>query len=129
MSVSTVSWIDKQTVEGVCVLTVNIDRLDKKLHPRKEFAQLLDDAVAAGERRFVLNLSKFRITNHTYGILQLAFTIGNVLHNTGSRVAVCGLKGHPRRAYLFANVERFIPEFLTQQQAIDAVKNDAVREH
>lgn len=129
MSVSTTTWIDKQSVGGVSVLTLKVDRLDKKLHPRKEFAQLLDDAVAAGERQFVLNLSNLNITNHTYGILQLAFTVGNVLHNTGSRVAVCGLKGHPRRAYLFANVERFIPEFRTQQQAIDAVKNDAVREH
>lgn len=129
MSVSTDSWINKRSVNGVCVLTLSVDRLDKKLHPRQEFAQELADLVAAGERRFVLNLSSLRYTNHTYGVLQLAFTVGYVLHNTGSRAAVCGLKGHPRRVYLFANVERFIPVFRTVQQAIDAVSRDKVRIH
>ena len=119
------SWIDSRLESGVRVLTIVVGRLDSKLHPRKEFAQALADAVAAGERRFVLNLANVRYTNHTYGILQLAFTVGNVLHGTGSRIAVCGLKGHPRRAYLFADVDRFIPEFRTERQAIAAVSADS----
>ena len=125
MSAATASWIDSRLENGVRVLTIGVGRLDSKLHPRKEFAQALADAVATGERRFVLNLSNLRYTNHTYGILQLAFIAGNVLHGTGSQIAVCGLKGHPRRAYLFADVDRFIPEFRTERQAIAAVSADS----
>lgn len=125
MSATVASWIDNRLESGVRVLTISAGRLDSKLHPRKEFAQALADAVAAGERQFVLNLSNVRYTNHTYGILQLAFTAGNVLHGTGSRIAVCGLKGHPRRAYLFADVDRFIPEFPTERQAIAAVSAES----
>jgi hypothetical protein len=118
MSDSETNWIDSRLVDGVRIVTITVGRLNPKEHLRKEFAQTLADAVAAGDRRFVLNLSQVRYTNHTYGILQLAFTAGNVLHGTGSRIAVCGLKGHPRRAYLFSDIEQFIPEFRTERRAI-----------
>jgi hypothetical protein len=121
MSAAATTWIDSRLESGVRVLTILADRLDKKLHSRKEFAQTLADAIAAGERRFVLDLSNIHYTNHAYGILQLAFTAGNAVHGTGSRIAVCGLKGHPRRAYLFADVDRFISEYRNVRQAIAAV--------
>ena len=118
------TWIDSRLENGVRVLTILADQLDKKLNSRKEFAQTLADAVAAGERRFVLDLSNIRYTNHTYGILQLAFTAGNVLHGTGSRIAVSGLKGHPRRTYLFADIDRFISEYRNVRQAIAVVRDE-----
>lgn len=124
MSATAATWIDARLERGVRVLTILADRLDKKLHSRKEFAQTLVDAIAAGERRFVLDLSNFRYTNHTYGILQLAFTAGNVIQGSGSRLAVCGLKGHPRRVYLFSDVDRFIPEHRSLRQAIAAVRGE-----
>ncbi|MBL9164340.1 MAG: hypothetical protein JNL18_16535 [Planctomycetaceae bacterium] len=122
MPAAATAWIDSRLEGGVRVVTILADRLDKKLHSRQEFAQTLADALAAGERRFVLDLSNIRYTNHTYGILQLAFTAGNVIHGSGSRMAVCGLKGHPRRAYLFADVDQFIPEYRKLSQAIAAVR-------
>lgn len=114
-------WIESRLEGGVRILTIQVERLDPKLYPRKAFAQAISDALEAGDRRFVLNLSKMTYTNHTYGVLQLAFTTGQLLHGTGSRVAVCGLKGHLHRAYLFAQIDRYIPQFRTERQAIAAV--------
>lgn len=125
MSAAATTWIDSRLESGVRVLSILADRLDKKLHSRKEFAHTLADAIAAGERRFVLDLSNIRYTNHAYGILQLAFTVGNVLHGTGSHIAVSGLKGHPRRAYLFSEIDRFISEYRNVRQAIAAVTAEA----
>ena len=125
MPAATATWIDSRHENGVRVLTILADRLDKKLHSRKEFAQTLADAIAAGDRLFVLDLSNIRYTNHTYGILQLAFTAGNVMHGSGSRMAICGLTGHPRRAYLFAEIDRFISEYRNVRQAIAAVTAEA----
>lgn len=127
MPATATTWIDSRLESDVRVLTILAERLDKKLHSRKEFAQTLADAIAAGDRVFVLDLSNIRYTNHTYGILQLAFAAGNVMHGSGSRMAICGLKGHPRRAYLFAEIDRFISEYRNVRQAIAAVRGEAAQ--
>lgn len=118
---ATPSWIESRSEGGVRVFTIAVERLDPKVTLRKEFARYLAQAFAAGERRFVLDFSRMRYTNHAYGILQLSFTAGDVLQGPDCQIAACGLRGHLRRAYLFSDVEQFIPEFRTLRKAIASV--------
>lgn len=112
------NWIESRLEGGVRVFTIAAERVDPKVHLRKDFARYLAHVFASGERRFVLDFSRMRYTDHTYGLLQLVFTAGNALRAPDSRVAACGLRGHLRRAYLFSDVEHFIPEFHTLRRAI-----------
>jgi len=117
-------WLEARAEQGVFVLKFLVDRLDPKQHRKADYHRVLTDAIAAGHNRVVLNFSKLGYTNHTWGIFQLIFTANNLLKEAGGCLVVCGTKGHVRRVYLFANLDRFAPEHRSEREAVETLAKD-----
>ncbi len=118
---SDVDWLESRITEGVLVLKFSVKRLDAKLHRKEDYRQVVARAVAAGHDRLVLDFSNLRYTNHKWGIFQLIFTANNLAKAADGQLAVCGLRGHVRRVFTFANLGKFAPEYRHAGQAVEAV--------
>ncbi len=114
-------WLEARTEQGVLVLKFLVNRLDSKQHRKVDYHRVLTDAIAAGHNHMVLNFSKLRYTNHTWGIFQLVFTANNLVKEAGGRLAVCGTQGHVHRVFTFANLGKFAPGYRRESQAVEAV--------
>jgi hypothetical protein len=68
----------------------------------------------------VLDLSQFTYTNHVWGLFQLVFAAYYAAAAAGARLAVCGLRGLPKRVYSYANLGKHVPAYRTRKQAINA---------
>ena len=104
-------WVSSRVENGALVLSILIPKLDRKLHPKAEYLRHVTEAIAAGHKDVILDLSKLRYSNHVWGLFQLIFSVNNLIHPIGGRLAVCGLGGHPKRAFLFAEMDRYLPPY------------------
>jgi len=116
-----VDWLESRSIQGVLVLKFTPKRLETKLHSKEDYRQVLARAIAADHQSFVLDFSNLRYTNHKWGIFQLIFTANNMAKAAGGQLVVCGLKGHMRRVFTFANLGKFSPEYRNVSQAIEAL--------
>jgi len=117
-------WLSSQVQSGVRIVSVLVPRIDAAAHPREAFAASIAEALGQADRRFVLDYSRVRTIDHACGILQFTFTAGQLLQGTDSRVAACLAPGHPRRAYRFAGLAQFVPDFRSPNHAAAAVARD-----
>ena len=115
------SWLESNVVRGIFVLKFLVSRLEAKQHSKEDYRRVLADAVTAGHHRIVLDFSNLRYTNHKWGIFQLLFTASNMAKAAGGQLVVCGMKGHVRRVYTFANLGKFAPEYRNSAQAVEAM--------
>jgi len=123
-TIDDLEWLESRSEQGVLVLKFLVSRLDPKQHLKADYHRVLTDAIATGHNRLALNFSKLGYTNHTWDIFQLIFTANNLLKEAGGCLAVCGTKGHVRRVYLFANLDRFAPEHRSEREAVEALAKD-----
>ena len=115
------AWLACRQAQGVQVMKFLVSRLDSKEHRREDYHRVLTEAIAAGHHRIVLNFSNLGYTNHTWGIFQLVFTAYNLVKEAGGSLAVCGLKGHVRRVYLYASLDKFAPEYRREREAVETL--------
>ena len=111
-------WLNERIEDTVLVVSILAERLDPKIHKKADYVSLLDDAIAAGHTKIVLDLSELRYTNHVWGLFQLIFSATYRLHEAGGKLAVCGLGGHPRRTFLFAELDRYLPDYRSVDAAV-----------
>ncbi len=115
------TWLESRVIQGVLVLKFLVKRLEAKQHRKEDYERVLINAVAAGHRRIVLDFSNLHYTNHKWGIFQLIFTASNRAKEADGQLVVCGMKGHLRRVYTFANLGKFSPEYRHVTQAVEAL--------
>ncbi len=119
------AWIESRHAGDVMILKLRPSHLDRDQHCRREYGGVIDAAIAAGCRRVVLNLSNLRDTNHTWGLFQVIFVANRKLKEIGGRLVVCGMKRYIRSVFRFADLDRFIPAYKSETQAIDAFAKDS----
>jgi len=117
-AIATSAWLSERIEDGVLVISILAERLDPQVHKKYEYVRLLDDAIAAGHTKIVLDLSELRYTNNVWGLFQLIFSATYRLHEAGGKLAVCGLSGHPRRTFLFAELDRYLPDYRSVDAAV-----------
>jgi len=115
------AWLACRQEQDIRVLKFLVSRLDSKQHRRADYQRVLTEGIAAGHHRVVLNFSNLGYTNHTWGIFQLIFTAYNLVKEAGGSLAVCGLKGHVRRVYSYASLEKFAPAYRREREAVEAL--------
>ena len=113
-------WVETRRERGAVVVKLLIPRLDPKVHKKSEFQRILAEAIAAGDRLVVLDLSQFTYTNHVWGLFQLVFAAFYAAHAVGARLVVCGLRGVPKRVYSYANLGKYVPAYRTLDEAINS---------
>lgn len=125
MTTTQVAWFDNRIEDGVLVLSILVRRLDSKVHRKADYVNFLNEAIAQEHRKVVLDLSKLRYTNHVWGLFQLIFSANYRLHQVGGKLAVCGLRGHPRRTFLFAEMDRYLPDYRSVHAAVRGLNAEA----
>ncbi len=114
-----VAWIQSRIEGNLVILKFLVRRLHPKQNSREEYHRVIDEAIARGYNEIILNFSKLRYTNHTWGLFQLIFFANSKLKDAGGRLVVCGMKGHVRRVFRFANLDRLYPAFRSEKKAIE----------
>ena len=114
-------WLESRDEHGILVLRFLVKRLEPKRHTKEEYRRAIDGAIEDGHHRILLDFSKLRYTNHTWGLFQLVFVANSRAKEAGGGVAVCGMKGHVLRVFRYANLDRFIPAFRNRVLAIEAM--------
>ncbi len=115
------AWIESRHAGDLMILKLLPSHLDRDRHCRREYDGVIDAAIAAGCRRVVLDLSSLRDTNHTWGLFQVIFVANRKLKEMGGRLVVCGMKRYIRSVFRFADLDRYIPAYKSETQAIDAI--------
>ncbi len=120
------AWIESRRAGDVMILKLRPSHLDRQKHLRQEYDGVIDAAIDAGCRRVILDLSNLRDTNHTWGLFQVIFVANRKLKEMGGRLVVCGMKRYIRSVFRFADLDRFIPAYKNETQAIDALAQDSL---
>jgi anti-anti-sigma regulatory factor len=115
------AWIESRRAGDVMILKLRPSHLDREEHPRREYDGVIDAAIAAGCRRVILDLSNLRDTNHTWGLFQVIFVANRKVKEVGGRVVVCGMRRYIRSVFRIADLDRFIPAYKSEAQALDAL--------
>lgn len=113
-----VAWFRADSQDGVVIFKFTVPFLDRKMHSRLDYENAIDMAIAGGCRRIVLDFSDMKDTNHTWGLFQLIFIPNRELKQVGGQLAVCGMRGYLRRVFRFAELDRFVATFSSQQKAV-----------
>ncbi len=121
------TWIESRPDGNVMILKLRASHLDRDRHSRRDYDGVIDDAIAAGYRRVVLDLSSLRDTNHSWGLFQVIFVANRKLKEIGGRLVVCGMRRYIRSVFRFADLDRFIRAYKNETQAIDALAQDSSR--
>ncbi|MHC4414906.1 MAG: STAS domain-containing protein [Planctomycetota bacterium] len=119
--IGTPSWIERRVEGDVVVFKILVSELDRKEHPRQEYIDALEGAVANGCRHLVLDLSNLKDTNHTWGLFQLIFIANQTLHDEGGKLVISGMKRYIRKVFRIADLDELFPTYKSDKKAVDAL--------
>lgn len=117
-STDEVSWLESRVQNDVAILKILVPRLEAKVHKKSDYVRYVTDSIAEGHNRLVLDLSQLSYSNHTWGLFQVIFAAFHPINAAGGQLALAGLKGHPKRVFLFAELDRYLPAYHTADEAV-----------